>query len=141
SPAPLICGAVLWRWRRPLFSPFVASILACGAIGLAVYLVFPETPPWLAGDQGVIAPVRRLTSEVVARVGPLSSVYGGADPLPHAAMPSLHVAYPLIVAWWTVAAFGRRALVIAAYPLVLAAGVVYLGEHWVIDSVAGIACA
>lgn len=141
SPAPLLAGAGLWRWRRDLFAPFVASMLICGAIGLAVYLVFPEAPPWLAAEHGVIPPVRRISSEVIAHVGPLNAVYGGADPLPNAAMPSLHVAYPLIVAWWTIAAAGRRALPLLLYPLVLAVGVVYLGEHWAVDSLAGVICA
>jgi membrane-associated phospholipid phosphatase len=85
--------------------------------------------------------VRRITNEVIAKVGPLSAVYSGADPLPNAAMPSLHVAYPCLVAWWAIAAFGRRAVWIAAYPAVLAVGVIYLGEHWAIDVVAGVAYA
>jgi membrane-associated phospholipid phosphatase len=141
SPAPLICGAVLWSRRRDLFTPFVVTLLLTGAAGLVTYLLFPETPPWLAAQEHLMEPVRRITNEVIDKVGPLSSVYAGADPLPNAAMPSLHVAYPFIVAWYTVAAFGRRALWIVAYPAVLAIGVVYLGEHWVIDVIAGIAYA
>jgi PAP2 superfamily protein len=141
SPAPLICGAVLWSRRRDLFLPFVLTLILTGAAGLVTYLVFPEAPPWLASQQHLLDPVRRITSEVIDHVGPLSSVYAGADPLPNAAMPSLHVAYPVIVAWWTITAFGRGALWIAAYPAVLTVGVVYLGEHWVVDVVVGIAYA
>ena len=141
SPAPLICGAVLWVWRRELFTPFVASMLLCGAAGLVTYLLFPEAPPWLAAQNHLMEPVRRITNEVIAKVGPLNSVYAGADPLPNAAMPSLHVTYPCLVAYWTIVAFGRRALWIAAYPTVLAVGVIYLGEHWAIDVIVGIAYA
>ena len=105
---------------------------------LLTYLPFPEAPPWLAAQQGLLPPVHRVASEVVAHAGPLSSVYSGADPLPNAAMPSLHVAYPLLVTVWVVIAFGRRAWWIVLYPLSLCVGVVYLGEHWVIDVVAGV---
>ena len=141
SPAPLIAGAALWAWRRDLFGPFVVSMLTAATIGWAVYLAFPESPPWLAAQHGVIPPVRRITDEVIAHAGPLASVYGGADPLPNAAMPSLHVAYPCLVAAWMVTAFGRRALWLVLYPASLAVGVVYLGEHWVVDSIAGLVVA
>lgn len=141
SPAPLLCGAALWRWRRRWFAPFVASMVISATAALAVYLAYPEMPPWLAAEHGLLAPVRRITSEVVARAGPFSGVYGGADPLPNAAMPSLHVTYPCLVAWWTVRAFGWRAASIALYPLVIVVAVVYLGEHWVVDVLAGVALA
>jgi hypothetical protein len=141
SPAPLLCGAALWLWRRELFVPYVATLLTVAAAGLVTYIAFPESPPWLAAEHGVIPAVRRIVTEVMSHAGPLSSVYAGADPLPNAAMPSLHVSYPIIVTWWTIAAFGRRAWWVAAYPACICVGVVYLGEHWVIDVVAGIAYA
>lgn len=137
SPAPLLCGAALWAWRRDLFLPYVASLIAVATAGLLTYLAFPESPPWLAADDGVIPAVRRIASEVMSHAGPLAGVYSGADPLPNAAMPSLHVSYPLIVAWWTLRAFGRRAAWIVLYPACVCVGVVYLGEHWVIDVLAG----
>jgi hypothetical protein len=141
SPAPLICGAALWRWHRELFTPYVATLVLVAAAGLVTYLLFPESPPWLAADHGAIPAVRRIVSEVMTHAGPLSNVYAGADPLPDAAMPSLHVSYPVIVAWWTAVAFGRRAWWVFAYPASICVGVVYLGEHWVVDVVAGIAYA
>jgi membrane-associated phospholipid phosphatase len=141
SPAPLICGAGLWRLRRRFFRPFVLTQIGNAVAGLVVYLAFPEAPPWRAAQLGVLPPVRRIASEVVAHAGPLSGVYGGADPLPNAAMPSLHVAYPVIVAWWTVRAFGWRAAWIVLYPLCICVAVVYLGEHYVVDVLAGLVLA
>jgi len=141
SPAPLLCGAALWGWRRRLFRVYVTSILVAATAGLLTYLTFPESPPWLAAQHGLLPPVHRIASEVMSHAGPLASVYSGADPLPNAAMPSLHFAYPLIVAFWTVAAFGRRAAWIVLYPASLTVGVVYLGEHWVLDVIAGLAYA
>lgn len=138
SPAPLLAGAALWVWRRDVFAPFVVSLVTAGAIGLAVYLAFPESPPWLAAQDGLLPPVRRIASEVIAHAGPLSGVYSGADPLPNAAMPSLHIAYPAIVAWWLIAGFGRRAAAIVLYPLLMCVFVVYLGEHYAVDVLAGL---
>ena len=138
SPAPLLCGAALWTWRREYFRAYVVSILLAAGVALAVYLAFPEAPPWLAAEHGIIPPVRRITTEVVAHAGPLSGIYSGADPLPNAAMPSLHVGYPLIIAAFSIAAFGRRALWVAVYPAALCVAVVYLGEHWVVDVAAGV---
>ena len=138
SPAPLLAGAALWIWRRDVFAPFVVSLVTAGVVGLAVYLAFPESPPWLAAQDGLLPPVRRIASEVIAHAGPLSGVYSGADPLPNAAMPSLHIAYPAIVAWWLIAGFGRRAAPIVLYPLLMCVFVVYLGEHYAVDVLAGL---
>ena len=53
-------------------------------------------------------------------------------------MPSLHSAYPLLVALFIGKLFGRRwGAVAMLYPISVWFGVVYLGEHYVFDVIAG----
>jgi membrane-associated phospholipid phosphatase len=59
-----------------------------------------------------------------------------------AAMPSLHAAYPmlLLLFFWRAASRRLRA-VLACYVPAMAFSLVYLGEHFVIDELAGWGCA
>jgi membrane-associated phospholipid phosphatase len=52
-------------------------------------------------------------------------------------MPSLHTAYPTLIALVCVAVWGRKALPVLLLPLGVAFSTFYLGHHWVIDALAG----
>jgi membrane-associated phospholipid phosphatase len=56
-----------------------------------------------------------------------------------AAFPSLHVAYPFLAFLVLRRAFGRVGWLALAYTALVAFSVVYTGDHWVIDAVAGVA--
>src|SRR5262249_15172480 len=68
--------------------------------------------------------------------------YAGADPEPNAAMPSLHVAVPMLIACAAIGKASRHrrlAWLWMLYPLTIGFGVVYLGEHYVAGTVIGLA--
>lgn len=54
-------------------------------------------------------------------------------------MPSLHAAFPWLVLLTLWHVFGRKALWSLPYCLALWLSIMYLGEHYAIDAVAGIA--
>jgi membrane-associated phospholipid phosphatase len=58
------------------------------------------------------------------------------------AVPSLHVAYALLVALegWSVLTYGWRVAAVAFF-LTMCFSAVYLDHHWVLDALAGIAYA
>ena len=56
-------------------------------------------------------------------------------------MPSLHAALPMLLALVLVRVWGRWMMPTLLYPLTMSINLVYLGEHWVIDVLAGIALA
>jgi len=140
--APLVAGLWLWLRHREWFATFVSAYVLVMAVGFLVYLVFPEMPPWLAAREGLLPHVQRMVVDTLQQVGGFGHFYAGADPEPNAAMPSLHVAVPMVIACTVVAVRGARRWSSWAwmlYPLSLSFGVLYLGEHYLADAVVGIA--
>jgi membrane-associated phospholipid phosphatase len=117
-------------------------------VGASVYWLAPTAPPWYAAsvagreNHGAGAEdVRRMMVEYGEQFwkdgwGPLYSVLGG-NPL--AAMPSLHFATSLM-AMLLLAETGPAAGGLgAAYTATLGFALVYLGEHYALDLLAGAA--
>jgi hypothetical protein len=140
--APLVAGFWLWIRHRDRFGTFVGAYVMVMAAGFLVYLVYPEMPPWLAAQHGNLPPVHRIVVETLQKLGSFGTFYAGADPEPNAAMPSLHVSVPLVIACAVVAVRGVRrpsSWLWMLYPATISFGVIYLGEHYVADVVVGIA--
>lgn len=111
--------ASFFRW---CFGLYVAA--------LAVFVLFPLEPPWMA-EEGV---VRAIAS--VSVVGEID------DPNPLAAMPSLHVAFPLMISLWFLReGWQRPAIGMLVYSGLVSFEVVSSGEHYVVDVVGGAALA
>src|SRR5207249_11726754 len=128
------------------FARAAALMYAVFDIGASVYWVLPTAPPWYAasaampGADGLPA-VRRMMVEYGELFwrdgwGPLYSVFGG-NPL--AAMPSLHFATSLMAAL-LLAEVGPLAGALGfGYAATLGFALVYLGEHYVVDLLGGVA--
>jgi membrane-associated phospholipid phosphatase len=138
--------AYLLLRHRDQFPRGAAQVYATFDIGLIGYWVVPTAPPWYAAarglfDDGRTPEVRRMMVEYGEQFwksgwSPLYGVLGG-NPL--AAMPSLHFATSVTAArvlWRT----GRSAGILGwAYALTLGTALLYLGEHYVVDLLAGLA--
>jgi hypothetical protein len=114
-------------------------------IGAAFYWVLPTAPPWYAaagaeaGEEAIA--VRRMMVEYGEFFwrdgwGSLYSVFGG-NPL--AAMPSLHFATSVMAALLLAETGVPAGAVGFTYALTLGFALVYLGEHYLVDLVAGAA--
>jgi hypothetical protein len=135
---------LLWlESRREYLRAAAAAIGAAFAAALG-FLVFPAAPPWLAACHGLIGPLDRIREhghQCPRALTDPSLVSRLFDDNPVAAIPSLHGA------WSTLAALvlwrWRPALwpIGAAYAFVQQFAVVYLGEHYVADILAGDALA
>jgi hypothetical protein len=134
--------------HRDRFPAGAAKIYATFDLGLIGYWAVPTAPPWYAAQQGLMEDgrtpeVRRMMveyGEQFWRSGwtPLYGVLGG-NPL--AAMPSLHFATSVTAAH-VLASTGRTAGIFGwSYALTLGVALVYLGEHYVVDLLAGLALA
>jgi membrane-associated phospholipid phosphatase len=138
---PLVT-AFVWFRVRDRFAAWLAAVLTFTLVGVTVYVVYPAAPPWLASDQGVVPDVDRISRfgwhylqlDPIARV----SALGQGDSNPVAAMPSLHAGAALLVAgflWPVVNRWWRAAL--AAYVAAMGLTLIYTGEHYAVDVVAG----
>jgi membrane-associated phospholipid phosphatase len=128
--------------RHPARFPRAAVML--GALyhtGAVAYVLIPTAPPWWAGEEGKLPGVRRIMVEVGQRVWgrlwrPLYDFLGGN---PVAAMPSLHFATSVMAARMLQEAGSLEGAVGWAYAGTLGFALVYLGEHYVVDLLAGLA--
>ncbi len=106
------------------FARFAVALACAFAIGGLIHLLVPAAPPWLAegGVAMLLAPEYAHELRLIA------------DPNPYAAFPSMHVATASVSAY-VIASRSRLAAVL--YPPVMTAALVYLGEHYVVDCIAG----
>lgn len=136
---PLVVAFVFWMRNRALYWCFVRSYLLLMYAGFATYLIYPMAPPWWASDLHRIPTVARVLGAVqwagVSDPIIFLSKYFHVDPV--AAMPSMHGAFPVLV-WlvlWRV--YPRWGWATVLYPIGMAFAVVYPGEHYLIDIIAG----
>jgi membrane-associated phospholipid phosphatase len=140
--ATLIVAAVLWRWAHDRFVRFATMVCVLSLAGFATYVLFPAVPPWLAARHGSIGSANRTIAIVwhhvpIAHFGSLFEK-GQTYANNVAAMPSLHAAFSLLIVmyiWRLVPRWWRPLL--ALYPPAMAFSLVYTGEHYVVDCVAG----
>lgn len=117
-------------------------------LGSVAYWILPTAPPWYAAEQRQLngsdeRPLRRLMIEYGCefwgeRWDPMYEFLGG-NPL--AAMPSLHFATSLQAAYLLRECGPVQGVIGYAYLSALGVGIIYLGEHYVVDLLAGLALA
>jgi hypothetical protein len=131
-------------WRHPDAFPRSACLTAATFdLGLVAYWSVPTAPPWYAGQTGRMPPVRRIMVEAGEKFwkGLWRPLYDGLEGNPFAAMPSLHFGSSVMAAR-VLSRVGRTPGRVGwSYALTLGFGLVYLGEHYVIDLIAGFALA
>jgi len=142
-PEPYIAGYFLWRIDRAVYLQFAASVLILLVLGFVTFIVFPAVPPWMASTwygklRGVyngFGPV--LKSHPLPFHGtPFFYVFKlGGDAV--AAFPSEHAAFPLLEYLAFSRCIGRASLLFLLWVAWVLFIVVYLGEHWVTDVLAG----
>ena len=138
---PLVT-AVIWFCLRDRFRDWVVAALTLSLVGISGYAAYPAAPPWLASERGTIGDVDRISHLGwehlgLDAIGQLTELAQQSSN-PVAAMPSLHAGAALLVAlflWPSIGTLGRAALL--AYAFLMALTLVYTGEHYVADVVAG----
>lgn len=138
-----IVAAVLWLRNRQLWLRFITRVIILSVAGLVTYVFFPAAPPWYAAREGVIEPVIRASSRGwlwlhINHAGNLLRA-GQLAANPVAAMPSLHTAFATLIALFVIGQLRSvwRWLILL-YPVAMGLALVYLGEHYVIDLLAGV---
>lgn len=141
-------GTVLYMLfaRRDLFPRAAVLTYAVFDLGVLTYWILPTAPPWYAAQVGEISgepALRRLMVEHGEafwqdRWGALYDLLGG-NPL--AAMPSLHFATSVMAASILTEVGPVEGAVGWSYATTLGFALVYLGEHYVADLLAGLGLA
>jgi membrane-associated phospholipid phosphatase len=135
--------AYVLKKRPEKYEKAAAMMAATFDAGVIVYWLVPTAPPWWAGQQGYLPPVRRIMVEAGTEFwGELwQRLYDSLGRNPFAAMPSLHFGTSVMAAH-VLGEVGRTEAALGwAYAIALGFALVYLGEHYVTDLVAGAALA
>lgn len=142
-----VLAAVLWLRDRALWLRYISRVVVLAVAGLITYSLFPEAPPWLAARDGLTEPIARLSARgwIWLHASNLNTVLAraqadGSNPV--AAMPSLHTAFAVLVAVMIGSQLRSRwRYLLALYPVAMGFTLVYTGEHYVLDLLAGVAYA
>ncbi len=128
---------------------FTWGFFTLNVIGFTTYHIYPAAPPWYFHSHGCVVDLFAKASEGpnLARVDAMLGIsyfhgmYGRASDV-FGAVPSLHVAYPLLVVlegWKQFRAPGRALTV--GFWLLMCFSAAYLDHHWVVDSMVGLSYA
>jgi membrane-associated phospholipid phosphatase len=136
----LTLALVLWMNSRPQWAAWLRRYLTLNLVGLAICVAVPMQPPWMASMGGHVHPgVDRLTGRGGSVLGVhVSQMVMGPIGNQVAAMPSLHAGTAALVALFGVSRLRSRwRWLLLGYPLLMAFTLVYYGEHYVVDVLAG----
>ena len=132
----LLIGFIIWLYKSGSFRLFRTSYYLLIFLGVLGYLLVPTVPPWMAAnDFGLIPSLTRFNGIIFNFAIPDLST--GFDTNPIAAMPSLHAAFPLLSSLLLWRLYRWKALAFYVYTAVVLFTIVYTGDHYVTDILAG----
>jgi membrane-associated phospholipid phosphatase len=136
---PFGFACLVWFEDRELYKKYSATFLILTYASLITFLLYPAAPPWLAGLTGYLDGVKKIYHETskVLNLVLLPTLYYWINANEVAALPSLHAAFPLLIAIYSVKLWGRKGWLVFLYPLATAFSLVYLGEHYAVDVLLG----
>jgi membrane-associated phospholipid phosphatase len=139
---PYVALAMVLVRNNERFPRAARQMAAVFDLGCAVYFAVPTAPPWWASEEGLTGEeVRRIMVEVGEDTwgSAWPKMYDALGGNPWAAMPSLHFATSLVAAL-SLSEVGKVEGALGwTYAGTLGFGLVYLGEHYVTDLLAGAA--
>lgn len=150
--AALAIGAVLWKRNRDEWIWFMRRYLTIISVSVLGYLLYPMAPPWMAARDGYLtSDIARITGrgwfDLTASANSVTPQDpNGTTAQDHvsaignqvAAMPSLHSALAIFIAWWVIVRFQHPwRWIVLLYPVSMMFSLVYFAEHYVIDEIAG----
>lgn len=139
---PMLVAFIFWMYDRHTFKEFTIAFLLLSYMAFATFIAFPAMPPWMASDLNYLPPLKKIMDQVMGSFAhPISvpSIYKffGANLV--AAVPSLHAAYPWLIFLFVVKKLGGIVgMLVLPYVFGVWFSVVYLGEHYVVDVIAGL---
>ncbi len=139
-PLPIVVGFIFWLNDRNHYRRFVAALLLMAFASFITYLFWPSQPPWIANAREV----HKVIDETIGKWGVayyVSPVYTNLNPNRFAAFPSLHAAFPALAAIYAWNRYRILATALVVYTVCVWFAIVYLGEHYFVDALAGLAYA
>ena len=136
---PLLVGLVIWLRDRTHFVRFTSTLMGMALVAFVVFMLFPTAPPWYAEQQGYLNGFSKLISTTLP--SDIGWVYKNMNPNQTAAFPSLHAAFPFLCFLALRPLYPRASWLMLGWSALVWVSVVFLGEHYVLDVVAGVGLA
>lgn len=147
-PAPLALSFYLFQKYPAQFLRFSLAFFLTNIIGFIIYYLYPAAPPWYVQLHGFeldestksyAAGLIRFDTWSGTKL--FQDMYAKGSNV-FAAMPSLHSAYPVLAFYYS-AKFGHKklSLIFLLFVLGIWFSAVYLTHHYILDVIAGLACA
>ena len=141
--APTIFAFILWKVSPKNYWKYTVAFGICTYGALITFLFYPVAPPWLNSavtSQGI---TRILTDSVDVNLGiPLyKTLFDFLSPNLYAAFPSMHSALPFLISLFAIKIWKKKGLPVLIFPIGVWFSAVYLGEHYVVDVIGGVAYA
>lgn len=149
---PYVVVILLWFRNRQAWKEWVVAFFTTSVLGLIGYVLYPMAPPWMAGSdrypyhvdalRGVRRVARRGLELLDLKFADRLIESGARVGNQVAAMPSIHTAFSVLFAvFFFVRLRSPWRWALFLYPTAMAFTLVYSGEHYVVDVLAGAACA
>ncbi len=154
---PIATGFLLWIRDRARYHDYLVAFILLSFAGFITFLFLPVAPPWWAAQNGFLdgangEPILRyLKPDAFALLAETlgfpngsevtSYVFYGVNPNAVAAFPSLHAGYPFLSFLVLRREFGRIGWLALIYTAGVWWSIVFLGDHYVVDVIGGIAYA
>jgi membrane-associated phospholipid phosphatase len=137
--------AYIWWRDRGRFARAAVMTYAVFDLGAIGYWALPTAPPWYASERGRIGGASPAVRRLMVEYGEgfwgdsWGSLYAALGGNPLGAMPSLHFATSTMGALLLAESDPWAGAVGGAYAATLGFALVYLGEHYVVDLLVGLA--
>lgn len=140
-PLIIIAAVLFWYSNRTIYRRYVYSLVAVSYVSLIFYVIAPSAPPWY---NGVVTNLLATTSAQAGStgiIGEFAKIGSLIESDKFAAFPSLHAAYAVLFGYFTIKL--RKIYALVSVPIVggILFSTIYLGQHYIVDLVGGIAIA
>jgi membrane-associated phospholipid phosphatase len=136
---PTVFAFILWKKSIQNWWKYTVAFGICTYGALVTFLFYPVAPPWIAVpsvSQVLVTSVDNSLGFPVYRW-----LFDFLNPNLYAAFPSMHSAIPFLVFLFAFKIWGKKALPLLTLPVGTWFSAIYLGEHYVVDVLGGIAYA
>jgi membrane-associated phospholipid phosphatase len=140
---PLCVAFILWLKRRSAYYQYAIALMLMSFAAFFTFVLLPVAPPRFAYQYGEAVRVVDVAALVANQtgIGMLSWAYHNMIGNPVAAFPSLHAAYPILAFLFLRDHWPRAAWLMLVYAAAVWFSVMFLGHHYLVDALGGLAYA
>jgi len=133
----LVAVVLFWFTSRTAYTKYTYSMILTSYLALMTFVLFPSAPPWFVGSaQNMLSVGSKL---LPSSMQSLQQAALAIESDKFAAFPSLHVAYATLFAVYSIRVNPKLALVSIPILVGVSFSVLYLGQHYFVDIVGGMA--